>query len=193
MDSLVPAGTSGTARKRARASTTADSMPSIVRDIARLTLSTASQVRLLKAATLRTYIFPADRPIFVAAKQAGARYSEMAQQRGGQKSLPPPHLAVFSAVLQALIADQQTPPPLAATATTLLAGNAELPRLVHVCKSGKCYDKNKGRLEIALHPQCAEFLEACSRAWIAQGARETSGPAPRGPLERILAEALNRE
>ncbi|CAE8639695.1 unnamed protein product [Polarella glacialis] len=192
MESLVPAGTNGTngpARKRARA-TTADSMATTIRNLVRLALSNAAQVRLLKAAAIRTLLFPADNPTFMAAKQAGARYNEMAQQRGGQTSLPPPHLAVFTAILQAVAADSQVPPQIAAAATTMLANTAQLPHLIFVCKTSKCFDKNKGRLEVALHPQCAEFLEGCTRTWVQQGAREMSGPAPRGPLERILADTL---
>jgi hypothetical protein len=189
MDSLVSVAQSQPQRKRTRPgtieidSTTFDSF-------GRLLLATAGQLRLVKAAALRTLLFPSDNPSIKAARAAGSQYGQSAKLRGGSASLPAPHLSIFAALLQTLQADAKVSETFRAQISTVLSSPLNLPRVVSVCKTSKCYDKAKTRLEIAVRPDFNAFLAQCIEVWEGQGASECSGPGPRGPLERSLGSTL---
>ncbi|CAE8583807.1 unnamed protein product, partial [Polarella glacialis] len=124
----------------------------MIRDLAKLVLANASQIRLVKAAALRTFLFPSDNACIQAAKQAGSEYSQTAKLRGGSATLSPPHLMCFAAILRTLVADTSVPEQLKVTARAAIASPDTLHFFVCACKVSKCFDKNKTRLEVAVRP-----------------------------------------
>ncbi|CAE8615925.1 unnamed protein product [Polarella glacialis] len=117
------AAASEAARKRSRAASK-EVDASMIRDLAKLVLASASQIRLVKAAALRTFLFPSDNACIQAAKQAGSEYSQTAKLRGGSATLSPPHLTCFAAILRSLVADTSVPEQLKVTARAAIASPA---------------------------------------------------------------------
>ncbi|CAE8584729.1 unnamed protein product [Polarella glacialis] len=103
--------------KRSRRPTSGATESAMLRDVAKLAMSTAAQMRLVKAAAVQTLMFPSSSNLVKAGHEAGVRYSADVKARSGGKTLPPPHTLIFAALLQATVLD----PSLPAADTTAVA------------------------------------------------------------------------
>ncbi|CAE8642682.1 unnamed protein product, partial [Polarella glacialis] len=112
----------GGGSKRSRRQTSGMSDQAMLRDVARLAMSTAAQLRLVKAATLQTVLFPTESSFVKAGHEAGARYSADVKQRNGGHTLPPPHTIIFASLLQATVLDPSLPVAVSAAISQLVPG-----------------------------------------------------------------------
>ncbi|CAE8598817.1 unnamed protein product [Polarella glacialis] len=148
-----------TQRKRSRQ--TAHDSNTIIRDIGRLALSTAAQMRTVRAAALRTFIVPATSAIATAVRKAGADFSASVQARNGAQSLPPPHILAVQAILSAMRDDPKIPGDIKSVTNTFLARGLtanELGRVVRVCRSSKCFQRDLVRIELHLPVRFPSFV-----------------------------------
>jgi hypothetical protein len=184
----------GRGSKRPRRQSSGNTDMTTLRDVVRLAMSTAAQLRLVKAATLQTLLFPSDSSFVKAGHEAGARYSADVKLRNGGQTLPPPHTLIFAALLQATVLDPSLPSAVSAAVSQLIPGLQRpetFTSIVTVCKFSKCFDRQKTRLEIAVTPQHFAVLQQLTEYWVSKGAVQKFGLAPRGPLERSLAQETN--
>lgn len=177
-------------RKRSRTAAARSESSDLSRDVARLALSLAAQLRLVHSAAIRTFIFPNSHNQVIAGRRAGVVYSEAIQNRQGTQTLGPPHLYVFAAMVQAAKQDPGTGMDLAALLNSFEGTPTEMMHLITVCRFTKCFDKNKTRLEIAATDEGRVLVSALARSWLQSGAVECCGMAPRGPLERNILRTL---
>ncbi|CAE8741564.1 unnamed protein product [Polarella glacialis] len=162
-----------------------------IRDGFKLLLQTSAQVRTIKAAVVATVLFPTDHPIIVVAKACGAKFSQECKARAGAKSVVPPHITLFAAIVKSVSQDKKASEALVTACHKLLEKPENVPKVVAVCKTSKTFDKNKTRLEVAVFPSSFQFLRECVDLWVTEGAVEPLGPGPRSHLGRALAEFLN--
>mmetsp|Transcript_39588 Transcript_39588/g.63992 ORF Transcript_39588/g.63992 Transcript_39588/m.63992 type:complete len:195 (-) Transcript_39588:428-1012(-) len=184
----------GRGAKRSRRPTGENMDSAMLRDVAKLAMSTAAQLRVVKAAALQTMIFTSNSSLVKAGHEAGARYSADVKRRGGGQTLPPPHLMIFAAVLQATMLDPSLPAAVSAAIAPLVSSLQQpeaYASAVTVCKFSKCFDRQKTRFEIAVNPQHFAILRSRIEYWVSKGAVQRVGIAPRGPIERTLAQQIN--
>ncbi|CAE8634421.1 unnamed protein product [Polarella glacialis] len=181
-----------TERKRSRRQ--ANDSTTIIRDVGRLALSTAAQMRAVRAAALRTFILPAASTIAIAVRKAGADFSKSVSERNGTQTLPPPHILAAQAILTSIRDDPKIPGDIKTVTNAFLARGLtanEIGRVIRVCRSSKCFQRDWVRIELHLSSEISLVFEAVASAILAVGGRECYGDAPRGPLERAVSESLN--
>mmetsp|Transcript_18131 Transcript_18131/g.32173 ORF Transcript_18131/g.32173 Transcript_18131/m.32173 type:complete len:202 (+) Transcript_18131:170-775(+) len=161
-------------------------------DVGRCLLSTATMVRQVRGATIRSFLLPSDDLYVTAAVEAGRAYAQLPQ---GKKAAPP-FVYVAANLLIALTTDKQASPEARASAVKFCADkqtpSALLPYIT-VCRATRCFDKAHTRIELALAPlhvmeMVFQYLTA---SFVQHGAEELFGPPPRGPLERAIAQQLD--
>ncbi|CAE8741928.1 unnamed protein product [Polarella glacialis] len=193
MENAVATFTAATTagRRRARQQTDLQTGALSAPNLARLLLATTAQLRLVKAASIRTIMFPTDNVYVKAGHAAGTAFNTAAKARSGSESLTPPHVGSFAALLQTALQDNAASMELKTQITQILTVSPKPATVVTVCKFSKCFDKATTRLEIAVPVTWNALLESLVTLWTTQhGARECQGTAPRGPLERSISEAL---
>ncbi|CAE8628193.1 unnamed protein product [Polarella glacialis] len=156
-----------------------------------LLLATTANLRLVKAAAIRTIMFPTDNIYVKAGRAAGTVFSTACKARSGSESLSPPHVSSFTAVLQTVLQDNAASAELKAQVSQILTATSSPATVVTVCKFSKCFDRAATRLEIVVPVTWYTLLESLITLWTTKhGARECQGLAPRGPLERSISAAL---
>eukprot|EP00442_Polarella_glacialis_P039628 CAMPEP_0115057726 /NCGR_PEP_ID=MMETSP0227-20121206/5931_1 /TAXON_ID=89957 /ORGANISM="Polarella glacialis, Strain CCMP 1383" /LENGTH=198 /DNA_ID=CAMNT_0002442587 /DNA_START=42 /DNA_END=638 /DNA_ORIENTATION=- len=187
-------GAAERSRKRARHPTqTADD---VLRDVTRLALQLAPQLRLVHAASVRTLLIPMTSPYVTAAKTALSVYGEQVKAKSGGQSLLPPHVLAF----KALPATASTDPKLAAPLAKLLEllhftaqADVDLTPLIKVCRLSKTFEQANMRLQIAASTSGLTLVDLLVNQILLAGGCECPGIGPRSRLERTLAQHVRSE
>jgi len=179
-------------KKRPRATNKGVKAENLLTNIGRCLLSTTAVVRQVRGATIRTFLFLNEDLYTTAATAAGKAY---AQLPAGKKPAPP-YVYVAAALLLALSTDEQASPEARASAVKFCADKqspASLLPYITVCRASRCYDKAHTRIELAVAPlHVMEMVfQYLTVTFVQHGAAELFGPAPRGPLERAIAQELD--
>ncbi|CAE8612899.1 unnamed protein product [Polarella glacialis] len=180
-----------TGRRRGRQQNDPTSGALSLPQVASLLLAITANLRLVKAAAIRTIMFPTDNIYVKASRAAGTVFSTACKARSGSESLPPPHVSSFTAVLQTVLQDNAASAELKAQVSQILTATSSPATVVTVCKFSKCFDRATTRLEIAVPVTWYTLLESLvTLRTTKHGARKCQGLAPRGPLERSISAAL---
>ncbi|CAE8638144.1 unnamed protein product, partial [Polarella glacialis] len=167
---------------------------SLGKDVARLALSLAAQLRSVRSASLRTFLIPTSSTLASAAKAAGTEFSVTAKARNGTQSLSPPRILTFQAIILAIKKDNKLPADLQTAANAFVQRNMsiqEVAPLVRVCCHSKCFQRETTRLEFHFASAASAIEDTVALACTAVGGKECFGDAPRGPLELTISNTLN--
>ncbi|CAE8588974.1 unnamed protein product [Polarella glacialis] len=178
-------------RKRGRARTHEKTLSS--EDITQLLLSTSAGLKVVKSACIRTFLLPTDSIYVAAGKAAGQKYDKEVKAAGSSRKLPKPFVYVFEALLTQVQLDPKAPGTVKAAVKKIIdkaSDRTDFYQIVRVCRLSKCYGGKETRLELALVPQFNELGDYFGQTFALHAGQECHGPAPRGPIDRRLAEAI---
>jgi len=138
-------------------------------------------------------LLPTDCVYVTAGKAAGQKYDKEVKTAGSSQKLPKPFVYIFESLLKQAQLDPKAP-DLVKVAVKKIAekasSRADLYQIFRVCRLSKCFGGKTTRLELALVPQFNELGDYFAQTFALHAGQECYGPAPRGPIDRRLAEAI---
>lgn len=192
-------------RPKMRAVASDDVVKQLAIVTAKLGLSNAQAVRLLKACTLKTYLMPKSNPFCIAGTEAGTNYHHLTKgKKGHTEGLPECH--IFASLINAAIEVAATAPEhkvdeggmqkscqeILKEYDVTLQSSKDLEGKVLCARFSKTYDSNVKRLEIHVVPALATVQFAIEHYLVHSGAELKLGTAPKGGLEREAQELLEK-
>jgi len=112
---------------------------------------------------------------------------------GSSHKLPKPFVYVFEALLTQTQLAPKAPSNVKAAVNKIVEKASDRTyfyQIVRVCRLSKCYGGKTTRLELALVPQFNELGDYFAQTFSLHVGQKCYGPAPRGPIDRRLAEAI---
>jgi hypothetical protein len=176
--------------------------------VAKLALSTASQLRLHQAVLIYTLIVEDTAEYAKAMFAAGLAYAEDHRQKltNGHtyRMAGPPHPYVWAALVCGLLtlfagAKADTLAQQLRTDLELLKAHSDstssplaLQDNVHICRISKAFMKGTAKIQLSVSAELQPVLAALTRLLQSKGATLMHGAPPKSPLERAVETSLRR-
>jgi hypothetical protein len=163
-------------------------------NVARLSLATSAELKVLKSAIIRTVLLPNESKYAAASKAAGQQFNEH-RQKANADALHA-FVIVGHALLKVMATDadiNQLDRSMAEAVMSQVSQFSDLYSIFRMCRATRCHDGIQTRIEFAMTGEHAKLSEALVRALTVSAKKhECYGPAPRLPLDRAVGASLSQ-